>query len=264
VQLYRPGHGTPHSRAVFSAKRFHMIDFHTHILPGIDDGSRDIDMTEKMLRMEQAMGVSHIYATPHFYAHRRSVEYFLEKRSKAINKVNELLATDESLPRITAGAEVYYFTGIGRAGQLEDLCIEGTNILLLELPFAQWHSDIAKDVEEILDKRSLRIVLAHVERYEVFQKDRSTWNRIINMPLTIQLNGEDILDSGSIFRKNHRHKICFEVLNHYNNVIIGSDCHDLGNRKPNLDEARVVIRKKIGSERLSLIDEYTEKLLNGR
>jgi len=238
-----------------------MIDFHTHILPGIDDGSRDIDMTEKMLRMEQAMGVSHIYATPHFYAHRRSVEYFLEKRSKAINKVNELLATDESLPRITAGAEVYYFTGIGRAGQLEDLCIEGTNILLLELPFAQWHSDIAKDIEEIIDRRGLRIVLAHLERYETFQKDRHTWNRIVDMPLTIQLNCEDFIDSGSLLRRNHRHKLSFDLLAEHDNIIIGSDCHNLTDRKPNLAEARGIIEKKAGAERLAQIDEYTGKLL---
>ena len=238
-----------------------MIDFHTHILPGIDDGSRDIDMTEKMLRMEQAMGVSHIYATPHFYAHRRSVEYFLERRSRAFDKVKELLATDESLPKITVGAEVYYFTGIGRAGQLEDLCIEGTDLLLLELPFAQWHSDIEKDIKYIMNRRGLRIILAHAERYEAFQKDRSVWERVINMPLTIQLNGEDIIDSGSLFRKNHRHKTCLELLSRYDNIIIGSDCHDLTYRKPNLADARTAIEKRCSTERLSQIDKYMEKLL---
>lgn len=241
-----------------------MIDFHTHILPGIDDGSRDIDMTEKMLRMEQAMGVSHIYATPHFYAHRRSVEFFLERRNKALEKVNSmLLKKDESLPRITAGAEVYYFTGMGRADHIEKLCIEGTDLLLLELPFTQWHSDIAKDIKEIMERRGLRIILAHLERYEAFQKDKSAWNRIIEMPLTIQLNCEDIVDSGSLFKRNHRHKLCFDLLESHDNIIIGSDCHDLSDRKPNIDEARVMIKKKAGIERLTQIDAYTEKLLNG-
>lgn len=238
-----------------------MIDFHTHILPGIDDGSKDIDMTEKMLRMEQTMGVSHIFATPHFYGHRRSVESFLERRSKALDKVNELLKADNSLPRISVGAEVYYFTGIGRAAQLESLCIEGTNILLLELPFTQWHNDIAKDISELMDRRGLHVILAHLERYEYFQKDRSVWDRIIDMPLTIQLNCEDFIDSGSLFKKNRRHKLCLDLLSTHDNIIIGSDCHNLTDRRPNLAEARAVIKKKAGAARLSIIDEYTNTLL---
>lgn len=238
-----------------------MIDFHTHILPGIDDGSRDIDMTEKMLRMEQTIGVSHIFATPHFYGHRRSVESFLERRSKALDKVNELLKADNSLPRISVGAEVYYFTGIGRAAQLESLCIEGTNILLLELPFTQWHNDIAKDISELMDRRGLHIVLAHLERYEYFQKDRSVWDRIIDMPLTIQLNCEDFIDGGSLFRRNPRYKLSFDLLAAHDNIIIGSDCHNITDRAPNLSKARAAIEKKAGAKRLSQIDEYTEALL---
>lgn len=237
-----------------------MIDFHTHILPGIDDGSRDIDMTEKMLRMEQSMGVSHIYATPHFYAHRRSVESFLERRNRALEKTKEVLARDPGLPQITAGAEVYYFTGIGRAKQIEDLCIEGTDILLLELPFAQWHSDIAADISELIDQRGLHIILAHVERYEHFQKSRHVWDRLLDMPLTIQLNCEDIIDAGSFFRRNPMHKTCLELLADHQNIIIGSDCHNLTDRKPNLAEARTILEKKAGAARLLQIDDYTENL----
>ena len=237
-----------------------MIDFHTHILPGIDDGSRDIDMTEKMLRMEQTMGVSHIYATPHFYAHRRSIEFFLERREGALTRTRELIAANPGLPQITAGAEVYYFSGIGRAKQLEDLCIEGTDILLLELPFAQWHSDIAKDISELMDRRGLRIILAHLERYEHFQKSRHVWDRLLGMPLTIQLNCEDIIDSGSIFRRNPMHKTCLELLSRHDNIIIGSDCHNLTDRKPNLADARGTLEKRYGAERLIQIDEYTDKL----
>ena len=237
-----------------------MIDFHTHILPGIDDGSRDIDMTEKMLRMEQSMGVSHIYATPHFYAHRRSIDYFLERRNRALEKTRDLLAKDPELPQITPGAEVYYFSGMGKAKQLNELCIEGTDILLLELPFAQWHSDVTRDIEDIMHKRGLRVVLAHLERYEAFQKSRHVWDQILDMPLTIQLNCEDIIDAGSFFRRNHMHKTSMELLSRYDEVIIGSDCHNLTDRKPNLADARAAIEKRCGAERLAQIDEYTEEL----
>ena len=99
-----------------------MIDFHTHILPGIDDGSRDIRMTEQMLEKEAAMGVTHVYATPHFYAHRANVNRFLERRQRSYAQVQELLERRSDLPKVTVGAEVYYFEGMGKAGGISASC----------------------------------------------------------------------------------------------------------------------------------------------
>lgn len=241
-----------------------MIDFHTHILPGIDDGSRDIDMTIAMLEAERAQGVSHIYATPHFYANRRSVSAFLERRAGALEKTMQVLASRPELPGITAGAEVYYFSGIGRAEQISSLCIEGTNILLLEMPFDQWHSDAIRDIEDLMNRMGLRIILAHVERYERFQKDKSTWNRIINMPLVLQMNSESFIETGSWLRPNHKHRLCLELLSDYEDCIIGTDCHNLTDRAPNLAEARKMIEKKAGAARLAHLDRYTEELFYSR
>ncbi len=240
-----------------------MTDFHTHILPGIDDGSKDMDMTEQMLEAEMQQGVSHIFATPHFYAHRRSVDSFLDRRSAAMDKVRKLLESRPELPRVTAGAEVYYFAGIGKSDRLPDLCIDGSDILLLEMPFGQWHSSMLDDIEDILCKRRLRLVMAHLDRYEHLQKDRRVWDRVMDMPLTIQLNCEPIINSGSFFRKNHDHKFCFEVLSEYSNCIIGSDCHNITDRAPNISKARKVIEEKAGAARLKQLDTYTEELLGG-
>lgn len=241
-----------------------MIDFHTHILPGIDDGSRDIEMTEQMLRKEKMQGVTHIYATPHFYAHRRSVKQFIERRRKALEMTRELIASSEpgSLPCVTAGAEVYYFAGMGRADQLRDLCIEGTDILLLEMPFNQWHKEQYKDITDILTKQELRIVLAHIERYEGLQKNKDIWDRIMELPLTLQMNAGSFitgLTSGMHARRASR--LCFSLLASHENCIIGTDCHNLTDRAPNLAEARQMIEKKAGRARLAQLDEYTERLL---
>ena len=239
-----------------------MTDFHTHILPGIDDGSRDIEMTERMLDIEKEQGVTHIFATPHFYAHRRSVQQFVERREGALARTRELLARREDLPEITAGAEVYYFRGIGKAEQLPELCIQGTDILLLEMPFDQWHTEQYRDVLDIIRKRDLHVVLAHVERYIGLQKDRSVWDEIINMPLTIQMNaGSFITGFTSGMHARHTAKFCLGMLEDYDNCIIGTDCHNLTDRAPNLAEARKVIEKKAGSARLAQMDKYTEELL---
>lgn len=237
-----------------------LIDYHTHILPGIDDGSRDMDMTVRMLEAERDQGVSHICATPHFYAHRRSVEFFLERRNKALAKVREILAQRPDLPAIIPGAEVYYFHGIGRAELLPQLCLEGTNVLLLEMPFEQWDREIADDVERIISRRGLQVVLAHVERYGKFQKDRDAWERVLEMPLSIQLNAESFINKGSFLRPNKEHKLSLQLLEEYENIILGSDCHNLDERKPNLAEGRAVIESKAGADRLEKIDTYTASL----
>ena len=247
-----------------------MTDFHTHILPGIDDGARDIEMTEAMLRAEAEQGVTHVFATPHFYAHRRSVQRFLERREGALAITRELIARrraeGESFPEITAGAEVYYFSGIGRAEQLPGLCMEGRDILLLEMPFCQWDSSMYRDVRDILDRRQLRIVLAHVERYHGLQKDRSVWDRIMDLPLTIQINAESFIGGGShgLFggmRDRRIAKWCLQMMADYENIIIGTDCHNMKDRAPDLAGAREEIEKRLGSGRLAGLDRYTEELL---
>ena len=247
-----------------------MIDFHTHILPGIDDGAHDISMTEAMLRAEAEQGVTAVYATPHFYAQRRSVQRFLERREGSLAKARELVASakgkGENFPEIIAGAEVYYFNGIGRAEHLEHLCIEGTDILLLEMPFCQWDSSMYRDVKDILSRRQLRIVLAHVDRYHGLQKDRENWDRITGLPLTMQLNTESIIGSGShgLFGGMHARrnsKWCMQMLEDNENIIIGTDCHNMTDRAPNLAAARSEIESRLGRERLDQLDRYTEELL---
>ena len=73
-------------------------------------------MTEDMLFEEQQQGVAIIAATPHFYASQMSVIGFLGRRKEALDKTNRIRQeADRPLPEIIAGAEVYYFSGIGRA-----------------------------------------------------------------------------------------------------------------------------------------------------
>lgn len=239
-----------------------MTDFHTHILPGIDDGSRDINMTALMLEAEAEQGVDHIYATPHFYAHRRSVQSFLERRERSLEMVRTLREEHSGFPEITAGAEVYYFSGIGRAEQLPELCVDGSNILLLEMPFCQWDDSMCRDVEEIIRKRGLRVVLAHVERYESLQRDRYAWDRMIDMDLTVQMNAGSFLTgfASGIHARRTAH-FCMQMLQQRQSCIIGTDCHNLSDRAPNLSAGRAAIEKKLGAGRLAELDRYTNQLL---
>lgn len=154
-----------------------MIDFHSHILPEIDDGSKNIEETRKLLIEECKQGVCSIIATSHFYADRDSVRSFLKHREDCFQQLESLVKDWEKAPDIRVGAEVYYFPHMGEAELLADLCIGKTKVLLLEMPFVQWTDQIFRDVKNIVEKKKLTVILAHIERYYDFQKNRQIWKK---------------------------------------------------------------------------------------
>jgi len=240
-----------------------MIDFHSHVLPGIDDGSSDAEETAGLLREESRQGAQIVVATPHFYADRVSMDDFLRRREHSIQKMKDHLEKLSAgrdafqVPDMRYGAEVYFFPGMGRAEKLPELCITGTDLVLIELPFVQWDRLVIRELEDVIRKQKLRIILAHVERYPAFQKDTRVFDEVMEMPLTIQLNG------GSFLKSRSKRKFCMNMLKEHENVILGSDTHNLVSRTPNLYEARKVIAAKLGQDRLNRIDKLSEKLLSG-
>lgn len=231
-----------------------MIDFHTHILPGIDDGSESTAETAALLEEEVRQGVTRIIATPHFYAHRRSVDDFLQRRARSLDRIREL-RDRTNCPEIITGAEVYFFPGMGRADKLKDLCIEGTDLILVEMPFKQWTEEVYENIRDIIRRQNLRVVLAHVDRYPQFQKKKEIWERVMNLPLTPQINAESLTDG---FR--HR-RFSLNLLSQRTDAVIGSDCHNMTDRKPNLQEACSIIEKKQGKERIQQLDKAAASLL---
>ena len=245
-----------------------MIDLHTHILPGIDDGSRDVRESLELIRTEQEGGVNVIIATPHFYAQKTSVNGFLERRARAYDKVMEAVsqgsvrsdADQPGRPRILKGAEVYYFPGIGKAEHISSLTTEGTNTLLLEMPFSQWNRSVCSDVEDLIFRQGLKIVLAHVERYLSFQKDRKYWERILSLDLLVQFNAEDIIRRSGLFGPDKKKKFCLEYIRNHDAFLLGSDCHNMTVRRPNLREARDEIARLFGEEKLRVSDRLAQEV----
>ncbi len=233
-----------------------MIDFHTHILPGIDDGSRNVEMSVQMLHEELKDSVDHVVFTPHFYANHDSIEHFLKRRGKSIGQLMVEIEKDEKLSRMKYefGAEVYYFTGIGNAVDIRKLCISGTDILLLEMPFCQWTDAMYEDIGKLLHKQELTIVLAHIERYIDFQKKKDVWNRIFELPVIAQMN------AGPFIRWSGRSKV-IKLAKARDTILLGSDAHNMDSRKPNLASGRQIIEAKIGSHFLKNIDQTGRHLL---
>lgn len=139
-----------------------IIDFHAHVLPRADHGSDSVETSLLQLDLAAKSGVRHVVATPHFYPDRHSVEDFVELRDGAFSTLSSALT--ELHPTLSFGAEVLICDGIERLGGLSKLCVAGTNVLLLELPFTVFNPSYADSVFR-LTRDGFCVVLAHVDRY---------------------------------------------------------------------------------------------------
>jgi protein-tyrosine phosphatase len=229
-----------------------IIDMHCHILPGVDDGARDVETSLAMLEASRAQGVQYMVATPHFYATRDRVDTFLDRRREAWETLKSRMGAD--YPGIVLGAEVAFFRGISRAERLEALKIEGTDCLLLEMPFRPWSEDDVDEVSEILEKRGYTIILAHIERYLAMRGNADYIGNLLELPVLAQINAESLLDW------RQRGKLIKMVRNGQVHLL-GSDCHGIHHRPPNLGEGREILRRKTGTEYLDRIDRRSEELL---
>lgn len=222
-----------------------MIDFHSHILPGVDDGSKSVEMSLEMLRLSASQGVTDVCLTPHFYAEQNTPRQFLERRSAAAAQLFPRL--ESGMPRIRLGAEVKYFEGICWCDDLELLKLEGTDILLIEMPFMNWTDRIWRDIAEIASYPNVKVMLAHIERYLQFNAEKYLTNQPVG-DILIQSNCENYL-SGYFQRRKALKMLKSGVID-----VLGTDCHNLNSRPVNMDRARAVIRKSLGESSLRRID----------
>ena len=217
-----------------------MKDFHAHLLPGIDDGSTGVSMSVRMLDIWRDQGwIDEICATPHFYAEYTTPERFIRSRENAYEALMAEIDGKPGYPPIRLGAEVRFFDGISTAEKLPELCLQGTNLLLLEMPFTTWTDRMLWEVTEIR-RRGLMPVAAHIERYLRFNP-AGTIRRFMDQDVLIQCNADFFLSrrtSGKALRMLKEERIHF----------IGSDAHNTDTRSPNIAAALEHIRKKLGND----------------
>lgn len=228
-----------------------MIDFHSHILPGIDDGSRSVEMSLQMLETMHKQQIDTVIATSHFYATERSPQRFLYRRQEAWNRLKAELPDDS--PKILLGAEVLYFPGISRMAELPELCMEGTNILLLEMPFERWTERMVREVKELAGSGDYTILLAHIERY-YFKQPKDVWDDFLDIDILMQSNADFFLP---FWTKRKALKLLKEGRIH----LLGSDAHNMTERAPRMEQAISMIEKHLGQEVIRQMDRLGRSLL---
>ena len=227
-------------------------DFHSHVLPGIDDGSRSIEESLEMLALSYESGVRRIVATPHFYARLQHPDGFAEKRGESYAALKEAIeqSGEKKYPQILLGAEVAYFDGISRCEEIKKFCVEGTPLILVEMPFVRWNNKIIEDIYEINGNLGLIPVIAHIDRYYNFQSKKMI-DALLRDEILVQANAESFTDRRS-------KKRMFKLLSEEKIDFLGSDCHNTTSRKPNLDKASEEIFAKLGEDFLTKINSFCD------
>ena len=232
-----------------------MIDFHTHILPEIDDGSSSPTESLKLLKMLKEQGVEKVVLTPHFYAYSSTAESFLQLRRKALDKLTEMLRVEKLDIDIYLGCEVLYFEELWRLENLKSYCIEGTDYLLVEMPFSPWGDSTIEGIEKIIAKGYIPII-AHFERYIDYRGNKKKINKLLSMGALLQMNCEFL---------NHfisRRKAVKFIKKGYISAL-GTDCHNTSGRAPNYDTANAYLKKKLSSQKYEGFQKRQRRILSG-
>lgn len=213
-----------------------MIDIHSHILPGMDDGSSSLEESLAMARESARQGVRLLAATPHFYATQENPASFLRRREKSLALLES--AWEDGFPTMVVGAEVRYFDGISRVEKIAHLTLDHTRILLLEMPFTSWSRRMVEEVVELQRSRGLQVLLAHVERY-LKDQDGQVWE-------TFRQNGVWMQCNANFFLRWQTKRKAQALFKKGEIQMLGSDTHNMTTRPPNLALARDALVKSLG------------------
>ena len=201
-----------------------MIDIHSHILPGVDDGAKTFTDSVDMIRDLMSMGVTDIIATPHYISETR----FISPRRKNRILIEELkrFLFDEKIPvNLYLGNEIYIDANIDyliKRGEIATMA--GSKYLLVELPLNEVFSNYQDILMELMND-GYKVILAHPERYSIVQNDYDIVEELDKIGVLFQCNLWSILGKYGTGAKKTIKKMA------KNGMIfaLGSDIHYAGN-----------------------------------
>ena len=216
------------------------IDIHSHILPGIDDGSDSIDTSLRMLRMAAKDGISQIILTPHNKPWHRNVDC-AEMKDK-MDRLRERERQEGLDIRLYTGGELYYRSGLTEEldrGRAETLA--GSRYVLVEFDPLADYDYIRNGVYSLLTGGYYPIA-AHVERYGNVCCKINRITELIDMGCFMQVNAASVMGQCGIGMRRLTKKMLKQNLVHF----VATDAHDADQRAPRLFKCAEYIGKKYG------------------
>ena len=215
-----------------------LYDIHCHILPGVDDGAKNMDIALALIEKEIEAGVETIILTPHFRK-----EMFEPDMEDIWNAYDELLyETRYKNIRLYLGCEFH-----ANMEMVETL----DNDLRPTLADSRYvHTEFAhnstrafmKERADALLMSGYRPIIAHIERYRATRKDFDLIEDLIEMGCEVQVNADAIIGRDGLGAQRFCKKLMQEDMLHY----VGSDTHNLRGRAPHLGECCEYLKKHMG------------------
>ena len=218
------------------------FDMHCHLLYGVDDGPKEMEQTLEMLRQEYADGVRTVYLTPHYRKKMFEcpvdviVQHFEQLQARVREEIPDL--------QLRLGCEIHVnmdvVEGI-KSGRC--LTMGGTEFVLLEFSEASEKKYILERCGTVMNKGYAPII-AHAERYAAIRKDMELLQKLVNMGVYIQMDADSIIGEDGFMLKRFCKKAMQRDLLHF----VGSDAHDLKDRKVNIGKCADYIEKTMGTD----------------
>lgn len=231
-----------------------MIDFHTHILPGIDDGAKDVGQSVALLNSLEEQGVDTVILTPHYYGRNKSIDKFLTNRDCAYES---LVSSYRGKLRLIRACECNLSTCANNDyTDLKYLAIENTDYILTEFSFEKkWDGKMWSKLNGLLDA-GLIPVIAHVELYPAIVKQPGIVYDLIETGCLIQINCDSVADK-------KRNKLVKALINHNQVHCLGSDAHNLQSRPPHYKSAVDLLKTNFGDGTVDYLQKNMQKIIAG-
>lgn len=232
-----------------------MTDLHCHILPGMDDGAPDLETAERLLEMESVQGVRNVALTSHFVCGEERVDDFLARRAEAFERLQEVVARREMEMNLKLGSEIMFSPHLINE-PVYRLCLEGTDLLLLELP-TDHNPPFIRDALEYFLSDGIRPIIAHVERYRYLWEDPTILAQWVEMGALAQVNGATLLRTGE------QTNMAMKFIKWNLVQTIATDAHSPSRRPPILRQALRRVDETLGKEKAAWLRQNAELLFDG-
>lgn len=220
-----------------------LCDLHCHIIPGVDDGAKDLDEALTLLKMQYDEGVRNIIVTPHY-----RIGMFEEPMKKVLQNYLKIKSAAKEIGRdgisLYLGCEVYMSREVLDVLKRNDRpTMAGTRYVLTEYSSSSSLKEI-RDYVYLMISSGYIPIIAHVERYREIREDTEGISQLKNLGAKIQVNAGSIIGrSGWRVKRACKRLMCEDLID-----FVASDCHDIKHRVPNLGKCALYIEKKMGSE----------------
>lgn len=217
-----------------------IVDIHSHILPGVDDGAKNITESLRLLKDLKMQGVGCVYATPHFYNEKQSFADYIAKIDAAFTELCRA-ASGLPLPQIRRGYEIRAFRGMSTCENLKDMCLQNSHYLLVEIPYGHTiESWIIQELYNFQFTLGIKPIIAHIERYFGYYGFNQLMDLVIDEDVRTQITSSAPMASFSTQKR------IYAMMKSGYIHFIASDAHSMETRKGMFIKANEKLVKKCG------------------